>query len=107
MPIYYFGFKRTAVPTDMPVYDVRDITNPFNQADSDIEREALVLAHPLALELVNAICAKVRLSNLTELAIGCTWGKHRSKAIATMAAKFLGMEALPLSERPNATRSLR
>jgi RNase adaptor protein for sRNA GlmZ degradation len=106
MTIYYFGFKNSTKPTDIPVLDVRDITNPPKQLrlsthpEFEADIEFFILSQPIALDLLCAIVSRHRLCG--DIAVGCSYGKHRSKIMATIAAKFADTIAKPLWERPNA-----
>jgi len=100
MTIWYFSFKLNEKPSDIPVLDCREVPNPFKLAETYEEKRLLVLANPLAHELIQA--ATVRHIHNGDLAIGCTWGKDRSRIIATAAAEFASTLARHISERPNA-----
>ena len=99
MTIFYFAFNKLHPPPatnwidflGMPVIDAREMPNQYKGRQNEEEIIA-VRQHPLFDGLVlNAIKLHKQEGNV---AIGCDFGKHRSKAVAQRAANLLLTKAV-------------
>ena len=79
-----FGYKFcTPLRTDKTlVLDARTVGNPYTHGVSDDELRARVLADPAALAMVDRACEFLRNANGGIVLVGCSYGRHRSVAIA-------------------------
>lgn len=78
-----FGYKRTDPPAEATlVIDVRAITNPYAKGRSDESAQKLALQHRLAPMYIEQGVLHLLGNPDGFVAVGCSWGKHRSVAIA-------------------------
>jgi RNase adaptor protein for sRNA GlmZ degradation len=94
--IVQFSYKLDGgPPAGMPVIDCRVIANPYSKASTDAARIELVEKHPAFPVLVETGVELLALRNT--IAVGCTWGRHRSGAVARAIAARTGakIERLP------------
>lgn len=78
-----FGYKRQDPPIEATlVLDVRSITNPYQKGRSDESSRRMVLKHPLAESFIQQGVSHLLSDPDAFVAVGCSWGQHRSVAIA-------------------------
>lgn len=78
-----FGYRYTKPPADATlVLDVRDITNPHASGGSDESKRARVLRHPLSAMYIEQGVLHLLGNPDGFVAVGCSFGRHRSVAIA-------------------------
>lgn len=87
MKIIQFGYNK-GVPKGMPVVDCRRIKNPFGRVKNDAEMEAWVRGD-LYFERIVVEAVQLIASN-QQVAIGCSYGRHRSLIVAEEVAKRTG-----------------
>ncbi len=90
MKIIQFAFKN-GQPVGPPVIDCRIIPNPYSLARADADRLALVRADPQFERLVQAGVGALERGH-PEIAVGCQFGRHRSRAVAQEIAARTGAE---------------
>jgi len=102
-----FGYKfqvpeRTAGHTLW--LDARCVTNPYKHGESDESMRARVLDDPGARRLVER--GVQYLTDVPDAAVfvGCSYGRHRSVAIADEIARRLGIEAEHTSTGSNGVK---
>lgn len=88
--VVQFSFKLQGAPPGLPVVDCRIIPNPFAAHASDERRLAAVRQDHRFESLVKRGVALLLLHDT--IAVGCTWGKHRSGAVALEIATRTGAE---------------
>ena len=79
-----FGYKFCA-PSHSPhtlILDARTLKNPYTHGTSDDELRARVLEDPAAQRMVDRACEYLRNANGGIVLVGCSYGRHRSVAIA-------------------------
>ena len=81
MDIITFSYRLDGKPTGVPVVDCRGINNPHHKRGNDEAKRAVVRTHPLFEVLVQQGVELYRVYG--EVYVGCTWGRHRSVAVAT------------------------
>ena len=102
MTVYYFGYNNPNTPIQMgldiviPIIDAREMPNQYRPGMLDDLIRARVQAHPLFEGLV---LNTIRLHKLSDnVAVGCSFGKHRSRAVAEHAAYLLNIQAKPWTQ---------
>ena len=92
MTVYYFAYNSNNPLPPLPKIDAREMPNQFNNESDEITWSRVRL-HPLFEGLVNNT---IKLHTLWgNVAVGCQFGKHRSRAIAEMAAHKLNTGCAP------------
>jgi len=98
--VIQFSYKLDGSPPEgVPVIDCRVIQNPYRQADTDAARIELVKKHSAFLVLVETGVGVLAVQDA--IAVGCTWGRHRSGAVARAIATRTGatVERMPGQKR--------
>ena len=80
MNVITFSYRLDGKPSGVPVVDCRAINNPHHKKGNDEAKRALVRQHPLFEALVQEGVAKH--DYYGEVWVGCTFGRHRSVAVA-------------------------
>ena len=94
MTVFYFAYNSNNALPPLPKIDAREMPNQFQGVfESDENIWARVRNHPLFEGLVaNTIKYHELWGNV---AVGCQYGKHRSRAVAEMAAHRMDKRAEP------------
>lgn len=98
--VIQFSYKLDGGPPEgVPVIDCRVIQNPYRMANTDAARIELVEKHPAFPVLVEVGVGVLGVQDA--IAVGCTWGRHRSGAVARAIAALTGatVERLPGQRR--------
>ena len=91
--IIQFSYKLDGgPPKGVPVIDCRSITNPYRLSETDEGRVALVRAHEAFPVLVETGIEILTIRD--EIAVGCTWGRHRSGTVAREIAARTGAKVV-------------
>lgn len=96
MTVYFFGYNTTKTLPAIPIIDAREIPNQYtpNQSDEDIRLK--VRNHPLFDGLV--LNTVLEHNEHWNVAVGCSFGIHRSRAVAEQAAYLSDTKARPWTQ---------
>jgi len=93
MTVFYFAYNSNDPLPPLPKIDAREMPNQYHPTHSDEVIWGRVRAHPLFDGLVkNTIRTHELWGNV---AVGCQFGKHRSRAVAEMAAHIMDKRCEP------------
>ncbi len=104
MRVLSFGYKFQAKPRGAFVLDARVITNPYKHGEPDEVMRNRALDTAEAHQLVERGVAWLREHPEGTLAVGCSYGRHRSVAVANEIARRVGVAAEHLSPGSNGRR---
>ncbi len=96
MTVFYFGYNSTNPLPSIATIDAREMPNQYDPNKSDEEIRMNVREHPLFNGLVmNTIDLQ---QEYNHVAVGCSFGIHRSRAVAEHAAYLLNTQAEPWTQ---------
>lgn len=107
MRVTSFSYKFGPVPMRHGrrlVIDARVIDNPYQHGEADEVMRANVLAEPLAQLLVDQGVEYLEAHPDCMVAVGCSYGRHRSVAVADEIARRVGVTASHTSRGANGRR---
>lgn len=88
--IQTFSYVLDGVPKDADyVIDCRVINNPMHKKGGDEAKRLLVKNSSIAKRLVEESTDAIVQNSYKFIAVGCTWGRHRSVAVAEMLLEAL------------------
>lgn len=96
-----FGYKFPPKPQASKTLDARIIDNPYVHGTPDDVMRAAVLDSTYAEQLIQRGVDFLTEFPESTLAVGCSYGRHRSVAVADEIARRLGLVAEHLSTGSN------
>lgn len=106
MRVYSFSYRygsdvRIQRSEEDYVIDCRVLTNPYVHGKTGLDREVAdrVFSTPKAAAMAHAAAVWGREHPEGQILVGCTFGRHRSVAMAERIAKILGVKATHTSRR--------
>jgi len=99
-----FSYKYGQAPArsaDDYIVDCRILNNPYVHGKTGLDREVAdrVFSNPKAAAMAHAAAIWAREHPEGSVLVGCTYGRHRSVAMAERIAKILGVKAHHTSRR--------